>query len=65
MTEEQIHYLSNYGECRLEKCQCAADGLWRGILCDHWESLGATCPEELMLMVRERYKQTVEVCGND
>ena len=65
MNDEQGYYLSNYGSCRLEKCQCAAEGLWRGILCEHWEPVGATCPEELILMMKERYRQTKEICGND
>ena len=63
MDEDEIHYLNNYGACRAEKCRCAADGIWRGILCENWESLGARSQEDLMKMARERISR--DVCGNE
>ncbi len=71
MTENEIHYLSNYGECRQERCLCqrgehpAWPGAWGGIACEHWKPLGARSHEELIEMMRERYRQTTVVCGND
>jgi len=71
MTEEEIHYLSSYGHCRSEECLCAKGehpqwpGAWGGIACDQWEPIGARSHEELMDMVKQRYRQSVEMCGND
>ena len=71
MTEEEIHYLSNYGECRREECLCQRGThprwpeAWGGIACEDWVPIGARSHIELIEMMRERYRQSTEVCGND
>ena len=65
LTNEQLHYLNCYGRCVLEDCKCAKEGLWRGIGCEYWETLGAMSDKDLIEMMRERYRQSKEVCGNE
>ena len=41
------YFLSNYGQCKLEKCMCIDQheprfkGAWAGLACPDWEPKGA------------------------
>lgn len=67
MNEQQIHFLNNYGECRLEKCMCIDPdnprfkGAWGGLACPDWVSIGASDMKDLI----DRAKATYRKADND
>ena len=67
MSEQQIHFLNNYGECRLEKCMCIDpdnprfEGAWGGLACPDWVSIGASDMKDLI----DRAKATYRKADND
>jgi hypothetical protein len=72
MTDEEIAYLNNYGTCTLgEGCLCIRGAhpefgpKWSGLACQNWQSLGARSHEDLIRIAKERYRRSVEQCGND
>ncbi len=54
---DAAHYLSNYGSCTLERCRCAQDGVWQGIMCPHWKTLGAMSHDDMIAMARKLYEE--------
>ena len=67
MNKQQIHFLNNYGECRLEKCMCIDrdnprfEGAWGGLACPDWVSIGASDMKDLI----DRAKATYRKADND
>ena len=67
MNEQQIHFLNNYGECRLEKCMCIDrdnprfEGAGGGLACPDWVSIGASDMKDLI----DRAKATYRKADND
>lgn len=63
MFTEQFHYLTNYGHCRLDDCQCISqtkprfDGAWGGLACPDWIPLGPTNMQELIDVAKATYKK--------
>lgn len=63
MSHDPIYFLSNYGKCKLEHCQCIDqdnpryDGSWGGLVCPDWEPLGAVDMVQLAKYARETYKK--------
>lgn len=56
---DMAYYLSNYGSCALDQCRCAQEGVWRGLVCLHWQPLGAKSHDELIAMARQMYAKHV------
>jgi hypothetical protein len=63
MNEEKLHYLGNYGQCKLAKCLCIDhdtpryDGAWGGLACPDWQPLGAVSMEQMVEYAKSNYKK--------
>jgi len=64
MDSDPIYVLTNYGQCRLEKCMCIDqdnprfDGAWGGLACPDWVALGATDMKALIDEAKKNYKKS-------
>jgi len=61
MESNELYWLMNYGQCKLDTCQCIAQknprygGAWGGIVCPDWVPLGARSLDDLIEIAKRKY----------